>query len=32
VKLRVDDYLLLDASGALDAYRTTELIDGEFST
>jgi Uma2 family endonuclease len=29
VKLRVDDYLLLDASGAVDAYRKTELIDGE---
>lgn len=29
VKLRVADYLLLDRSGALDAYAKTELIDGE---
>ena len=29
VKLRVADYLLLDASGAFDDYRKTELIDGE---
>ena len=29
VKLRVDDYLLLDASGAFEAYRKTELIEGE---
>lgn len=29
VKLRVDDYLLLDASGAFDDYRKTELIEGE---
>lgn len=29
VKLRIEDYLLLDASGAFEAYRKTELIDGE---
>lgn len=29
VKLRVEDYLALDASGAFDAYGKTELIDGE---
>lgn len=29
VKLRVEDYLTLDAAGALDAYGRTELIDGE---
>lgn len=29
VKLRVEDYLLLDGSGALDAYRKTELIEGK---
>jgi len=29
VKLRVEDYLLLDESGAFDAYRKTELIEGE---
>ena len=29
VKLRVNDYLLLDASGAFEAYRKTELIDGD---
>ncbi|WEK01434.1 MAG: Uma2 family endonuclease [Candidatus Sphingomonas phytovorans] len=29
VKLRVDDYLLLDRSGAFDAYRKTELIEGD---
>lgn len=28
VKLRVADYLLLDESGAFDAYRKTELIEG----
>ena len=28
VKLTVDDFLLLDKSGAFDAYRKTELIDG----
>ncbi|MEP7007700.1 MAG: Uma2 family endonuclease [Sphingomonas bacterium] len=27
VKLRVEDYLLLDESGALEAYRKTELIE-----
>ncbi|WP_277923429.1 Uma2 family endonuclease [Sphingomonas sp. TREG-RG-20F-R18-01] len=27
-KLTVDDYLLLDRSGAFDAYAKTELIDG----
>jgi Uma2 family endonuclease len=29
VKLRVEDYLLLDNSGAFDAYRKTELIEGD---
>ena len=29
VKLRIEDYLLLDESGAFDAYRKTELIEGE---
>lgn len=29
VKLRVEDYLLLDESGAFQPYRKTELIDGE---
>ncbi len=29
VKLRVEDYLLLDRSGALQRYAKTELIDGE---
>lgn len=29
VKLRLEDYLLLDESGAFDAYRKTELIEGE---
>lgn len=29
VKLRIEDYLLLDDAGAFDAYRKTELIDGE---
>lgn len=29
VKLRVEDYLLLDESGAFDAYRKTELIEGD---
>lgn len=29
VKLRIKDYLLLDRSGAFDAYAKTELIDGE---
>ena len=29
VKLRVEDYLLLDDSGAFDAYRKTELIEGD---
>lgn len=29
VKLRVDDYLLLDASGAFQDYAKTELIEGE---
>lgn len=29
VKLRIEDYLLLDRSGAFDAYAKTELIDGE---
>jgi Uma2 family endonuclease len=29
VKLRVEDYLLLDGSGAFDAYNKTELIEGE---
>ena len=29
VKLRVEDYLMLDAAGALDAYGRTELIEGE---
>lgn len=29
VKLRIEDYLLLDDSGAFDAYRKTELIEGE---
>lgn len=28
VKLRIEDYLLLDGSGAFDAYRKTELIEG----
>lgn len=29
VKLKVEDYLLLDRSGAFDDYRKTELIEGE---
>lgn len=29
VKLRVEDFLLLDESGAFDDYSKTELIDGE---
>lgn len=29
VKLRLQDYLLLDETGAFDAYRKTELIEGE---
>lgn len=29
VKLRLEDYLLLDDAGAFEAYRKTELIDGE---
>ncbi|GAA0315558.1 Uma2 family endonuclease [Sphingomonas oligophenolica] len=29
VKLRVEDYLLLDESGAFEPYRKTELIEGE---
>ncbi|CAN5201443.1 Uma2 family endonuclease [soil metagenome] len=29
VRLRVEDYLMLGQSGALDAYRKTELIEGE---
>ena len=29
VKLRLDDYLLLDASGAFAEYQKTELIEGE---
>lgn len=29
IKLRIEDYLLLDQSGAFDAYAKTELIDGE---
>jgi Uma2 family endonuclease len=29
LKLRVEDYLLLDRSGAFDAYAKTELIEGE---
>ena len=29
VKLRVEDYLLLDQSGAFDGYAKTELIEGE---
>lgn len=29
VKLRVEDYLLLDRSGAFDDYARTELIEGE---
>ncbi len=29
VKLRLEDYLLLDESGAFEAYRKTELIEGE---
>lgn len=29
VKLRLEDYLLLDESGAFDAYAKTELIEGE---
>ncbi|WP_448660366.1 Uma2 family endonuclease [Sphingomonas sp. CJ99] len=29
VKLRVEDYLLLDRSGAFDGYAKTELLDGE---
>lgn len=28
VKLRLEDYLLLDESGAFDGYRKTELIEG----
>ena len=29
LRLRIEDYLLLDRSGAFDAYAKTELIDGE---
>jgi len=29
VKLRVEDYLMLDAAGALEGYGKTELLDGE---
>jgi Uma2 family endonuclease len=29
LKLRVEDYLLLDASGAFKSYQKTELIEGE---
>jgi Uma2 family endonuclease len=29
VKLRVEDYLMLDEAGAFDAYGRTELIEGE---
>ncbi len=29
VKLRVEDYLMLDAAGAFEAYGKTELLDGE---
>jgi Uma2 family endonuclease len=29
VKLRIEDYLLLDRSGAFDSYAKTELIEGE---
>ena len=29
VKLRVDDYLLLDSEGAFEEYRKTELIGGK---
>ncbi len=29
LKLRIEDYLLLDRSGAFDAYAKTELIEGE---
>jgi Uma2 family endonuclease len=29
VRLRVEDYLLLDSSGAFEPYAKTELIDGE---
>ena len=29
VKLRVEDYMLLDEAGAFDAYGKTELLDGE---
>jgi Uma2 family endonuclease len=29
VRLRIEDYLLLDASGAFERYGKTELIDGE---
>lgn len=29
VRLKVEDYLLLDRSGAFDAYAKTELLDGE---
>lgn len=29
VKLRIEDYLLLDRAGAFDTYAKTELIDGE---
>ena len=29
VKLRLEDYLLLDETGAFQAYRKTELIEGE---
>jgi Uma2 family endonuclease len=29
VKLRVEDYLLLDGSGAFEAYHRTELVEGE---
>jgi len=29
VKLRVEDYLMLDAAGAFEGYGKTELLDGE---
>lgn len=29
VKLRIEDYLLLDRAGAFDAYAKTELIEGK---
>ena len=32
LKLRVEDYLALDASGAFAAYAKTELLDGEISS